>query len=152
VTIGWIALQDMDLKQNLIDVQYFGTTCPSRASEIQAIMTLRASDIILQEKLSIIHHNLGLLDRFFADYSNLFEWVRPNAGAIAFVKFKGPLTSDELGMKLAQSGISIKPAYVFMRDVKGYEDYFRIGYGERDMPKALIALRGFVESNRSQWK
>ena len=152
VTIGWIALQDMDLKQKLIDVQYFGSTCPSRASEIQAIMTLRASDIILQEKLSIIHHNLSLLDQFFADYADLFEWVRPNAGAIAFVKFKGPLTSDELGIQLAESGISIKPAYVFMTDVKGYEDYFRIGYGERNMPKALSALIEFVDSHRSQWQ
>ena len=152
VTIGWIALQDMDLKQKLMDVQYFGSTCPSRASEIQAIMTLRASDIILQEKLSIIRHNLSLLDQFFADYADLFEWVRPNAGAIAFVKFKGPLTSDELGIQLAESGISIKPAYVFMTDVKGYEDYFRIGYGERNMPKALSALIEFVDSKRSQWQ
>ena len=152
VTIGWIALQDLDLKQKLIDAQYFGSTCPSRASEIQAIMTLRASDIILQEKLSIIHQNLRLLDQFFIDYADLFEWVRPNAGAIAFVRFKGPLTSDELGIQLAESGISIKPAYVFMTDVKGYEDYFRIGYGERNMPKALSALIEFVDTHRSQWQ
>ena len=102
--------------------------------------------------MSIIHHNLSLLDQFFADYADLFEWVRPNAGAIAFVKFKGPLTSDELGIQLAESGISIKPAYVFMTDVKGYEDYFRIGYGERNMPKALSALIEFVDSHRSQWQ
>ena len=152
VTIGWIPLQDLDLKQKLVDAQYFGSTCPSRASEIQAIMTLRASDIILQEKLSIIHQNLRLLDQFFIDYADLFEWVRPNAGAIAFVRFKGPLTSDELGIQLAESGISIKPAYVFMMDVKGYEDYFRIGYGERNMPKALSALIEFVDTHRSQWQ
>jgi aspartate/methionine/tyrosine aminotransferase len=151
ITIGWLALQDLELKQKLIDVQYFGTACPSRASEIQAIMTLRASDIILKEKLNIIRHNLTLLDKFFANYQDLFEWVRPNAGAIAFVKFKGPLTSDELGTVLAESGISIKPAYVFMSDVKGYEDYFRIGYGELDMPTALTALINFVEMNKSDW-
>ena len=39
-----------------------------------------------------------------------------------------------------------------MMDVKGYEDYFRIGYGERNMPKALSALIEFVDSNRSQWQ
>jgi DNA-binding transcriptional MocR family regulator len=102
--------------------------------------------------LNIIRHNLKLLDKFFDDYSELFEWVRPNAGAIAFVKFKGPLTSDELGEKLAESGISIKPAYVFMTDIKGYEDYFRIGYGELDMPKALTALIDFVEINKAAWQ
>ena len=65
ITIGWLALQDMDLKQKLIDTQYFGTACPSRASEIQAIMTLRASDIILEKNLKIIRRNLKLLDQFF---------------------------------------------------------------------------------------
>ena len=147
-----MALQDLELKQKLIDVQYFGTACPGRSSEIQAIMTLRASDIILKDKLNIIRHNLTLLDKFFADYSDLFEWVRPNVGAIAFVKFKGPLTSDELGEKLAESGISIKPAYVFMTDTKGYEDYFRIGYGELNMPNALTALIDFVEKNKADWQ
>lgn len=152
ITIGWIALQDIELKQKLIDVQYFGTACPARSSEIQAIMTLRASDIILQEKMRIIHHNLTLLDQFIEDYSDLFEWVRPTAGAVAFVKFKGPLTSEQLGQQLAESGISIKPAYVFMANTKGYEHYFRIGYGEQNMPQALSALIHFVEENKDNWR
>jgi len=151
VTIGWLALQDMQLKQKLIDVQYFGTACPSRASEIQAIMTLRASDIILEKRLNIIRRNLVLLDQFIEDYGDLFEWVRPKAGAIAFVKFKGPLKSDELGEQLAKSGISIKPAYVFTGDYTTHQDYFRIGYGEEIMPRALTALIEFVEENKQAW-
>lgn len=152
ITIGWLALQDLDLKQKLIDTQYFGTACPGRASEIQAIMTLRASDIIVEQKLKIIKQNLVLLDQFFEDYSDLFEWVRPNAGAIGFVKFKGPLNAEELGEQLAQSGISIKPAYVFTGDNIHYVDYFRIGFGEIIMPKALEALIGFVEIHKQAWR
>lgn len=151
ITIGWLALQDLALKQKLIDTQYFGTACPSRASEIQAIMTLRASDIIVEQKLKTIKQNLVLLDQFFEDYCDLFEWVRPNAGAIGFVKFKGPLTADELGQQLAESGISIKPAYVFTGDNTSYVDYFRIGFGEVVMPKALKALIDFVEVNKHKW-
>lgn len=152
ITIGWLALQDLALKQKLIDTQYFGTACPGRACEIQAIMTLRASDIILDQKLKIIKQNLILLDQFFEDYSDLFEWVRPTAGAIGFVKFKGPLTADELGQQLAESGISIKPAYVFTGDSTSYEDYFRIGFGEVVMPKALKAVIDFVEVNKEVWR
>jgi len=151
VTIGWLALQDLDLKQKLVDVQYFGTACPSRASEIQAIMTLRASDIILEKRLNIIRRNLALLDQFIEDHGDLFEWVRPNAGAIAFVKFKGPLRSDELGEQLARSGISIKPAYVFTGDGTTHQQYFRIGYGEEIMPRALRALIEFVEKKKRAW-
>jgi aspartate/methionine/tyrosine aminotransferase len=151
VTIGWLALQDMELKQKIIDTQYFGTACASRSSEIQAIMTLRASDVILEKRLNIIRRNLALLDKFLADHSDLFEWVRPTAGAIAFVKFKGPLSSNELGDELAKSGISIKPAYVFTGDYINHQDYFRIGYGEEVMPKALAALNDFVEENKQAW-
>ena len=153
ITIGWLALSDMDLKQKIIDTQYFGTACPSRASEIQAIMTLRASDKILEKNLNIIRHNLGLLDVFFQDYEDLFSWVRPRAGAIGFVKFKGPFTSEELGAELAGAGISIKPVYVF--DDSGsddYSDYFRIGYGEIIMPQALDALSNFVDVHKQAWR
>ncbi|MFT5677276.1 MAG: aspartate/methionine/tyrosine aminotransferase [Paraglaciecola sp.] len=152
ITIGWLALQDMELKQKLIDTQYFGTACPSRASEIQAMMTLRASDTILEDRLTIIRQNLILLDDFFADYGDLFEWVRPNAGAIAYVKFKGPLSAEQLAEQLAESGISVKPASVFTGKSEIYQDYFRIGFGEKVMPEALSALIDFVQDNRQKWR
>jgi len=151
ITIGWLALQDLDLKQKLVDIQYFGTACPSRASEIQAIMTLRASGTILKKNLTIIKKNLQLLDTFIEKYSDLFEWVRPTASTVGFVKFKGPLTSEELGEQLAQAGVSIKPAYAFMDDVSEYKDYFRISFGESVMPRTLQALTDFVEQRKCAW-
>ena len=126
ITIGWLALQDLDIKQQLVDVQYFGTACPGRATELQAIMTLRASDAILEKNLAIIRQNLALLDSFMATYSDLFEWVRPMAGAIAFIKFKGPMSSEEFGARLAGAGIGVKPAYCFTDIVSDDIDYFRI--------------------------
>ena len=152
ITIGWLALQDMELRQKLIDVQYFGTACPSRASEIQALMVLRSSDEILSRNLVIIRRNLALLDAFFAAYEDLFAWVRPKAGAIAFVRFKGPLSSEELGVEMARASISVKPAYVFTQDLARYGDYFRIGYGEESMPAALEALTQFVEERAEAWR
>jgi aspartate/methionine/tyrosine aminotransferase len=152
VTIGWLAVQDLEIKQRLVDVQYFGTACPSRASELQAIMTLRASDVILEKNLKIIRHNLSLLESFMERYGEFFEWVRPTAGAIAFVKFKGPLTSAEFGAQLAAAGISIKPAYCFTDSVTPEIDYFRVGFGEGKMPKALEALEAFVKENQQSWK
>ena len=151
ITIGWLALQDLELKQKLVDVQYFGTACASRASEIQAIMTLRASDIILKRNLKIIQENLQLLDQFMDQYDDLFEWVRPTASAVGFVRFKGPLSSDELGELLAEDGISVKPTYAFTDDANEYNDYFRIGFGEKVMPTSLHALARFVEKNKSAW-
>ncbi len=151
IALGWLAVQDLELKQKLVDVQYFGTACPSRASEIQAIMTLRASDTILAKNLEIIRHNLLLLDQFMDKYSDFFEWVRPSASTVAFVKFKGPLTSLELGAQLANEGISIKPTYCFTDDDSDYQDYFRLGFGEKVMPTRLAALISFVEKHKGAW-
>jgi len=152
ITIGWLAFQDLGIKQQLVDVQYFGTACPSRASELQAIMVLRASDAILKKNLAIIRHNLGLLDEFMDKFHDLFEWVRPQAGAIAFIKFKGPWKSDELGQRLSDVGIGIKPAYCFSEHVTDDNDYFRVGFGEEAMPKALDAFIAFVEDHQSDWR
>ncbi|MDG1709416.1 MAG: aminotransferase class I/II-fold pyridoxal phosphate-dependent enzyme [Emcibacteraceae bacterium] len=151
ITIGWIALQDTALKEKMVDDLYFGTICPSRASEIQAVMALRSSNYLLKRNVEIIKRNMSLLDQFFDDFSDYFSWIRPRAGATAFVKFKGPLNTDQLGLQLAQEGISIKPAYVFSDEVSEDVDYFRIGYGEKIMPSALEALRCFVEKHKKEW-
>lgn len=152
ITIGWLALQDLGMKQKLVDVQYFGCACPSRASEIQAIMTLRASEVILERNMRIIWHNLGLLESFMERYSDLFEWVHPTAGAICAMKFKGPLTSEKLGEKLAEHGISIKPSYCFTDFVTPDIDYFRVGFGEKNMPEALKAFEAFVKDHQDAWR
>lgn len=111
-----------------------------------------------------------------ATYSDLFEWVRPKAGAIAFIKFKGPMSSEQLGAQLAEAGIGIKPAYCFTDVVTDDIDYFRIvsvandrpwsshpwtaqltvavaqGYGENALPSALNALIAFVEAHAEEWR
>ncbi|KAL9184788.1 hypothetical protein ACHAXT_012758 [Thalassiosira profunda] len=126
ITIGWLACPDKEMVQRLVDVQYFGTACPSRASEVQARMVLRVSDAILNERRDIIRKN----------------------------KFKGPGSSAELGRQLADAGISIKPAYCFSRDAEGagIPDYFRVGFGESKMPAALEALGRFVEAHAASWR
>ena len=152
VSIGWLAFHDLSIRQRLVDVQYFGAACPSRASELQAIMVLRASEQILAKNMAIIRRNLGLLDAFMARHADLFEWVRPTAGAIAFLRFKGPLSSSELGEQLAAAGIGIKPAYCFTDVVSRANDYFRVGYGEECFSRCLDALAAFVDSHRKKWQ
>jgi DNA-binding transcriptional MocR family regulator len=104
--------------------------------------------------MTILRRNLLLLQDFIENtHSDWFDWIRPNAGAIAFVQFKGPLTSAELGEQLALRGISMKPAYCFMNQQRATDNnkYFRVGYGEEKMPLALDALRSFVDEHEAAW-
>jgi DNA-binding transcriptional MocR family regulator len=113
---------------------------------------LRASDTIIESRLAIIRKNLSLLDDFFRQHGDLFEWNRPSAGAIGYVRFKGPLNADQLAEQMAAARISIKPAPLFSAQSDLYQDYFRIGFGEQNMPQALSALIGFIEKNRPHWQ
>ena len=152
VTIGWAAMQDPSMRQKMIDVAYFGTACPSRGSEIQAIMTLRSSDAILGRNIDIILRNKALLTRFVEQtHSDMFEWAPPTAGAIAFLRFKGDLTTAQLGESLAEKGIGIKPAYCFApaKHIDRSNDFFRVGFGESKFPRALDALREWAEEYRA---
>ena len=156
VTIGWLACQDMCMVQCLIDVQYFGTACVSRASEIQARMVLAASDVIVQERREIILRNKARLMDFVERYNEFFSMNVPNAGAIAFVKFK-LFPSDVLGEQLAKNGISIKPYYCFEEvDEDGQyppeANYFRVGFGELDFAVKLDALTKFVDGHVDGWR
>jgi DNA-binding transcriptional MocR family regulator len=140
--------------QKLVDVQYFGTACCSRASEIQGRMVLAASDAILEDRRNIILKNKALLQDFIENkYPEWFGWRRPNAGAIAFLEFKGPLTSEQLGDCLREASISIKPTYCFVDDItSALESYFRVGFGEAKFHLALEALDKFVQANESAWR
>lgn len=116
-------------------------------------MVLRNSAAILAKNLDIIRSNLKKLETFMSHNEEWFEWIKPKAGAICFLKFKGPRTSVELGDDLATVGISVKPAYCFTSDpIDDGNDYFRVGYGEAKMPDALDALARFVEARAAEWR
>jgi len=134
------------------DVMYFGCACPSRASELQALMVLKESDRILQRNIDIIRTNVKKLAGLISRHHKWFRWVRPTAGAIAFIKFLGPLTSAELGSLLAAEGIGIKPAYCFSQTVTPDVDFFRVGFGEKCAALALDALESFVCRHEAEWE
>ena len=116
VTIGWAAMQDRNLRQKMIDVAYFATACPSRGSEIQAIMTLRSSDAILERNVDIIRRNKALLTSFVEQtHSDMFEWVPPTAGAVAFIRFKKNLTTAQLESPLQRRASVSSPHFALHR-------------------------------------
>lgn len=149
--IGWVICQDLDIIEKLLKAQHMYGVCFSRAGEIQAMMALRASGDIIGRNMKIIKENLMLLDDFFEEYTDLFEWVRPRAGGTGFVKFKGPLSGDELGAQLLKVGILVFPPYIFDCEAE-LKQYFRIGFSRRTMPAALTAFKEFVDARKSKWK
>ena len=112
----------------------------------------RNSVLLRPDSTLITRKNLSLLRGFMRRHGDLFEWVEPKAGAVAFVRFLGPLTTAQLGQELAAAGIGIKPAYCFTPGpITPENDYFRVGFGESVMAKSLEALEAFVQDRRAAW-
>jgi len=148
--IGWVVCQDSAICDKLRKAQHIYAVCFSRAGEIQAMMAIRSSAEIIARNMQIIRHNLGLLDQYFAANADLFEWVRPRAGGTGFVKFKGPLTANELADRLLERGILVFPPSIFDCD-QALGQYFRIGFSRTTMPAALQEFKLFIDEQRVAW-
>lgn len=141
--IGWLASRDMGFMEKAAAYKLYLSICNSAPSEILSIIALRAKNKVLKRNRDIMLHNLELLDRFFERNRKLVRWVRPESGTCAFVELLLPISIDVLVEELAaKAGLLIMPGSIF--EFPG--NYFRIGFGRRNMPEAL---ERFEESLKS---
>ncbi len=140
VRIGWVVTKDKDLYKKMATFKDYTTICSSAPSEILSIIALRAKDKIIDRHLTRIKRNLSLLDKFFEEYKERFEWVRPKAGTIGFPKLKGNVNSLEFCQDVVKSNVMLLPSTVYDYDDK----HFRLGFGRENMPEALEKLGSYL--------
>jgi aspartate/methionine/tyrosine aminotransferase len=91
--------------------------------------------------INIAKSNLDLLDNFFNRYDCVYEWYRPMAGFINFPRLVLNISIDEFSEKLIkQEGVIILPGTLF----DNANNHFRLGFGRRNLPKALSRLERFT--------
>lgn len=141
--IGWVAARDRALLSQLAAYKDYTTICNSAPAEVLALMALRARERVLARNLSIIQSNLARVDEFMARHGDVFEWLRPCAGSIAFPRLRSGEPIDDFTARLAQSaGVLLLPGSVY--DYPG--NHFRLGLGRINLPQALERLAAFVQS------
>ena len=139
--IGWLATHDAELLSRAAAMKDYTSICNSAPSEILALIALRAKDSILARNRAIIAENLAHLDRFFAQYADIFAWVRPRAGSIAFPRLLRDIPVEQFTNELVQQqGVLLLPGTVY--DHPG--NHFRLGFGRTNMPEALARLARFT--------
>ena len=94
-----------------------------------ATIALQARERLLGRNRDIIADNLGLLDGFFAEHTELFEWAIPDGGCIAFPRYKGAEGVERFCKELVeQAGVLLLPASVYQSALTPVPaDRFRIG-------------------------
>jgi aspartate/methionine/tyrosine aminotransferase len=141
--IGWLASRDRDVLARAAALKDYTTICSSAPAEILGIIALRARETVLARSRAIVAGNLPLLDRFFAERSGTFSWVRPRAGSVAFPRLDVPGVSiDDFAAELVEAeGVLLLPGSRL--DYPG--NHFRIGFGRTDLPIALDRLESFAD-------
>lgn len=139
--IGWLASRDVDLLEKANAHKMYTSICNSAPSEILALIALRSKDKILKRNREILLHNMSILDEFFKRHPNSVRWTRPESGTIAFIELLLPVSVVEFMEQLVEkAGVLIMPASVF--DFSG--NFFRIGFGRRNMPEVLHRFEQFL--------
>ncbi len=142
--IGWLATQNNGILAQVATYKDYTTICSSGPSEILSIMALRAKDEILKRNLGIIKDNLKVLDEFFIDYAKLFDWYKPKAGPLGFPKLKSEKNVADFCLDLVEKkGVLLLPANQY-----DYEsNNFRLSFARKNMPKALIKFKEYIDEN-----
>lgn len=140
--LGWIATKDNKAIEKIKLVKHYTSICNSAPSEILALIALRAKDTILRRNVEIVDNNLKHLDTFFENHKEILSWVRPKGGCVGFVRYQSPHPVDRMcEALLSQEGVLLLPARIYDYP----ENYFRIGFGRKNMLEAIERFDRFLK-------
>jgi len=138
--IGWIATRNQTLYQKIAQLKDYTTICNSAPSEFLAELALRHREKLVNHNLGIISHNLALVEDFFGNHRERFQWFKPDAGPIAFPRLRGEKIDDFCDRLVRDTSVLLLPGSIY--DHTG--NHFRIGFGRVNLPQALQRLEDFL--------
>lgn len=138
--IGWLAARDRELMERLVAMKDYTTICNSAPSEILALIALRARGTIISRSREIIRANLETAREFFLRHQELFSWLEPAGGSIAFPRYHAPIPLDRFCQELLEA----QSALIVPGDLFDIPDHFRIGLGRADFPAGLQQVDAFI--------
>ncbi len=147
--IGWVASQDREVLSAMERYKHFLTICSSAPSEMLALIALKNRDKILEKNVKLLNKNALKLDKFFSEFPELFQWKRPDGGAVAYPRYLGPKTANRFCEDLLEeTGILILPPRIYNSELRSTpQDHFRIGFGRSNMDEMLDVFYHYLKKN-----
>ena len=98
---------------------------------------------ILERTRTILNNNIGIVTSWLKKHQELFQYVPPEAGAIAFPRYNLDINSTELVDRIRET----KSVLICPGDHFGMDRYLRIGYGEEKeiLEKALDLIEEAIK-------
>ena len=138
--IGWIATKNSQLYERMASLKDYTTICNSAPSEFLAEVALRNRGKLAERNLGIIETNVAVMDDFFARHTDLFSWVRPRAGSMAFPRLLKGDVEDFCDRLVKEAGVLLLPGSVY----DDSRNHFRLGLGRKNLPQAIEKLEMYL--------
>jgi aspartate/methionine/tyrosine aminotransferase len=138
--VGWLALQDVALRDRILGWKDYTTICASAPSEALAQIALSAGETLAARSVQIVRDNLGLADPFFARWREVFRWNPPLAGSVALVGLRSGSAMAFCQQLLGEQGVLLLPS----RGLGFGDRHVRFGFGRLAFPVALDQLDRYL--------
>jgi aspartate/methionine/tyrosine aminotransferase len=139
--LGWLVSRDANILQRCLEFKYYTTICSSAPSEFLTAVALRHRDVLAKRNREIVLRNLALLDAFLRQRSNLFDWVKPNASPIGFVRYK----PDRNVFAFCEDVVRVAGVLLLPGNVYDQPRHIRFGYGRKNMSEALAQFGAYLD-------
>ena len=140
--IGWIATKNKKIYEQMASLKDYTTICNSAPSEFLAEVAMRNRQELAARNLGIIKDNLAVIDEFFARHNDLFSWVRPQAGSMAFPRYLGGNVEKFCDELVKNAGVLLLPGSIY----DDSHNHFRLGLGRKNLPQAVDRLEGYLSN------
>ena len=119
----------------------YTTICNSAPSEFLAEVAMRNRKKLAERNLQIIKDNLSIMDNFFSCHTDLFSWVRPRAGSMAFPRYPGGDVEKFCDELVKKAGVLLLPSTIY----DDSNNHFRLGLGRKNLPQAVERMEEFFK-------
>ncbi|MFN8430306.1 MAG: aminotransferase class I/II-fold pyridoxal phosphate-dependent enzyme [Spirosomataceae bacterium] len=125
IRIGWIICKDPVLMEKFLAAKEQIIICNSVVDEYLAEKALKNKAKILSESHTTLNQNFKIVQNWIENHPN-FEWVKPDAGAVAFIHFKKPIDTQSFYETLLNTHQTmLGPGHWFEQS----DQFFRLGFG-----------------------
>jgi len=138
--IGWIATKNKKIYEKMASLKDYTTICSSAPSEFLAEVAMRNRAKLAERNIGIIKNNLAVIDDLFVRYSDLFSWVRPQAGSMGFPRLLKGNVEEFCDKLVKKAGVLLLPGSMY----DDSRNHFRLGLGRKNLSQAVGKLEEFL--------
>ena len=140
--MGWLATQNKEALGKIAALKDYTTICHSAPSEILAIIALKNRNKIIDMQLRRLRRNISVLDSFFSEYGDYFQWHRPLGSWVSFPRLLFEDSASSFCEKLLKdTGVLLVPSGLFDFG----DQHVRVGFGREDLPQVINRYAEYLD-------